>query len=49
MGNDYDTMTSKDTRARPTPCNLPPTSVKTALAAHLCDRTPSHNAPGEVL
>ena len=28
MGNDYDTMTSDDTRARPTPCNLPSTSVK---------------------
>ena len=45
--NDYDTMTGKDTRSRPTPCDSPPTSAKTALDAHLCDRKPSDNAPGE--
>ena len=46
MANDYDTMTGKDTRSRLTPCDSP-TSAKTALDAHLCDRKPSDNAPGE--
>ena len=47
MGNDYDTTTGKDTRAPPEGCGPPPTSAKTALAAHLCDRKRSDSAPDE--
>mmetsp|Transcript_5206 Transcript_5206/g.15462 ORF Transcript_5206/g.15462 Transcript_5206/m.15462 type:complete len:80 (+) Transcript_5206:300-539(+) len=47
MSNDYDTTTGRDTRVRPGGCGPPPTSAETALAAQLCDRTPSEHASGE--
>jgi len=47
MGDDYDTIGDKKTRARLGSSVPPPTSAKTALADHLRDRTPSEYAPGE--
>ena len=49
MGNDYDTMGDKKTRAPLGSSVPPPTSAKNALADHLRDRKLFDNASGETL
>ena len=47
MGNDYDTIGDKKTRARLGSSVPPPTSAKTALTDHLRDQKLFDNASGE--